>query len=212
MVASYTFGKRNTDFVLSEAEGARSRENGTLLTGETVVAGQVLGEVEVGTGAAVAQAGNTGNGVMGAITVGAGAKAGVYHLEIIEPAANAGTFLIEDPDGIEVGTGNVAAAFSAGGIGFTLADGATDFVTGDGFNITVAAGSGKLRAFATANTDGSQHPRAISLYNATATGADHAVSYIARDCEVNLKSLTYPAGQDAAVIAGLLERGIVARN
>lgn len=210
MVASYTFGKRAADFVLSEADGARSRENGTLLTGETVVAGQVLGAVEVGTAAAVADAGNTGTGTFGAITVGAGAKAGVYHLEIIEPGTNAGTFILEDPDGIEVGTGTVGVAFSAGGIGFTLGD-ATDFVAGDGFKITVAAGSGKLRAFATANTDGSQHPRAIALYGNTAS-ADLPISYIARDAEVNLKSLTYPSGQDSAVIAGLLTRGIIARN
>lgn len=210
-MAVSTFGVRAADFILSEAEGARSRENGTMLSGETWVAGQVLGQVEVGAGVAAAQAGNTGNGVMGAITVGAGAKVGVYHLEIIEPAANAGTFILEDPDGIQVATGAVAAAFSAGGIGFTLADGSTDFVAGDGFNITVAAGSGKLRKFATANTDGSQHPRAISIYGGTAT-ADTPIAYIARDCEVNLKAITFPAGQEAAVIAGLLERGIIARN
>lgn len=211
-MAVSTFGKRAADFILSEAEGARSRENGLLLNGETVVAGQVLGLVRVGAGSSAAQAGNVGNGVMGAITVGAGAKAGVYHLIIVEPATNAGAFVLEDPDGIEVGHGNVAAAFSAGGIGFTLADGATDFSAGDGFNITVAAGSGKLRAFATANTDGSQNPRAVALYGNVASGADLAVAYIARDCEVNLKALTFPAGQDAAVIAGLLERGIICRN
>lgn len=211
MAQSFAFGPRAADFILSEAQGHRSRENAVLLSGESVVAGQVLGAVEVGTGASAAQAGNTGNGVMGAITVGAGAKAGVYHLEIIEPAANAGTFYLEDPDGVEVGTGNVAVAFSAGGIGFTLADGGTDFVAGDGFNITVAAGSGKYRKFATANTDGSQHPHVVSLYAYTAS-ADMPIAIIARDAEVNLKALTYPAGQDAAVIAGLLERGIIARN
>lgn len=210
-MAVSTFGKRAADFVLSEAEGARSRENGTLLDGETVVAGQVLGAVEVGTASATADAGNTGTGTFGTITVGAGAKAGVYHLEIIEPGTDAGTFILEDPDGIEVATGTVAVAFSAGGLSFTLSDG-TDFVAGDGFKITVAAGSGKLRAFATANTDGSQHPRAIALYAGTADGDDLAIAYIARDCEVNLKALTFPSGQDAAVIAGLLERGIICRN
>lgn len=209
-MAVSTFGVRAADFILSEAPGARSRENGTMLSGETWVAGQVLGEVEVGAASAAAQAGNTGTGTIGAITVGAGAKAGVYRLEIIEPGANAGTFILEDPDGIEVGTGTVAVAFSAGGLAFTLSD-ATDFIAGDGFNITVAAGSGKLRKFATANTDGSQHPRAISIYGGTAS-ADTPIAYIARDCEVNLKAITFPAGQEAAVIAGLLERGIIARN
>jgi Bacteriophage lambda head decoration protein D len=211
MVDSYTFGKRAADFVLSEGNGAISRENGTLLSGESVVAGQVLGAVEVGAASATADAGNTGTGTFGTITVGAGAKAGVYHLEIIEPGTNAGVFYLEDPDGIEVATGTVGVAFNQGGLAFTLSD-ATDFVSGDGFKITVAAGSGKLRAFATAHTDGSQHPTVISLYTVDATDGDKAISYIARHAEVNLKALTYPSGQDSAVIAGLLTRGIIARN
>lgn len=106
------------------------------------LAGLIGGEALVGTAVAAAQVGNTGNGTMGAVTVSAGAKAGLYSLEIIEPAANAGTFIVLDPDGVEVGTGNVAAAFNAGGIAFTLADGATDFVAGDGFNITVTLTGG----------------------------------------------------------------------
>ena len=80
---------------------------------------------------------NTGNGVMGAITVSANTRTGRYRLKIVEPAANAGTFVVYDPDGREIGAGNVAAAFSGGGLAFTLADGATDFVSGDGFTIDV---------------------------------------------------------------------------
>jgi hypothetical protein len=88
-------------------------------------------------GVATAFAGNTGNGAMGAITATTGAKPGNYSLVIIEPAANAGTFQVEDPDGVFVGRGTVGVAFSAGGLAFTLADGATDFVAGDGFTIAV---------------------------------------------------------------------------
>lgn len=85
----------------------------------------------------VAKAGNTGDGTMGAVTVSAGAKEGTYDLEIIAAASNAGTFEVHDPDGLLVGVGTVAVAFSAGGIAFTLADGAADFVVGDGFTIAV---------------------------------------------------------------------------
>lgn len=99
--------------------------------------GVILGGTFAATGAAVAGSGNTGNGVMGAITVTAGAKAGVYTLEITGAASNAGSFSVTDPDGIFVDDGDVAAAFSAGGLAFTLADGATDFVVGDTFAITV---------------------------------------------------------------------------
>lgn len=91
--------------------------------------------------AAAALGTNTGNGVMGAITVGAAARAGVYTLTVVEPAANAGAFIVEDPDGVQVGDGNVAAAFNAGGLAFTLADGATDFIAGDSFAITVSGGA-----------------------------------------------------------------------
>lgn len=90
------------------------------------------------TGSSAALGTNTGNGAMGAITVTAGAKIGNYTLTIVEPGANVGTFVVADPDGIQVGDGAVASAYSAGGLAFTLADGATDFVAGDSFTITVA--------------------------------------------------------------------------
>lgn len=99
-------------------------------------------QAAAGTAVAAAVAGNTGNGTMGAVTVSAGAKAGVYTLTIIEPAANAGAFIVTDPDGIVIGNGDVAVAFSAGGLAFTLADGATDFASGDQFTITVTLTAG----------------------------------------------------------------------
>ena len=92
------------------------------------------------TATAAALGTNTGNGAFGSVTVteGAGVRAGVYVLRVIEPAANAGAFVVEDPDGVQIGDGAIAAAFSVGGLAFTLADGATDFVAGDAFTITVA--------------------------------------------------------------------------
>lgn len=38
---------------------------------------------------------------------------------------------------MQIGDGVVGSAFSAGGLAFTLADGATDFVAGDSFTIAV---------------------------------------------------------------------------
>ncbi len=80
---------------------------------------------------------NTGNGVMGAITVTARTPTGRYRLTITEPAANAGTFAVFNPNGTLLDTGTVAVAFNSGGLAFTLADGAADFVAGDGFTIDV---------------------------------------------------------------------------
>lgn len=95
---------------------------------------------QTGTSAAKS-GGNTGDGTMGTVTVASGTTAGVYALRIVTAATNAGFFEVTGPDGKIVGTGNVAAAFSGGGLSFTLADGATDFVVGDGFDITVTSPS-----------------------------------------------------------------------
>jgi hypothetical protein len=99
--------------------------------------GVIAGATFAATAAGVAGGGNTGNGTMGAVTVTAGAKQGTYVLEITGAASNAGSFRVTDPDGDFVDDGDVAAAFSAGGLAFTLADGATDFVVGDTFTIPV---------------------------------------------------------------------------
>lgn len=80
---------------------------------------------------------NTGDGVMGAIAVAALTPAGRYKFRCIEPAANAGRFLVTDPNGKSIGTLTVAVAFDIGGLSGTLADGATDFVAGDGFFVDV---------------------------------------------------------------------------
>lgn len=91
------------------------------------------------TATSAAWTGNTGDGAMGTVTVSAAAKVGVHKIVIAEPGANVGTFIHFDPDGNIVSKkGVVASAYSAGGLAFTLADGATDFVSGDGFDITVS--------------------------------------------------------------------------
>ena len=176
----------------------------------TVSASQTVASTTItGAGAvATAYTGNTGDGTMGAITLGAGVKPGAYKLTIVEPGTNVGNFVVEDPDGLFVGQGDVAAAFSAGGLGFTLADGATDFVAGDGFTITVAAGPGSYVAYSDAATNGAEVAAAI-LYDAVADSAafQDAVA-IVRDAEVDESLLT---GLDAAGKADLLKLGVVFR-
>jgi hypothetical protein len=50
-------------FLISEAEGKRSRENRTLLSGQNLKAGHVVGKVTLGAVTSAAKAGgNTGNG------------------------------------------------------------------------------------------------------------------------------------------------------
>ncbi len=148
------------------------------------------------------------------MTVGAGAKAGDYKVTCIEPATGAGTFSVEDPDGVTLGSAKVGTAF-AGEIHFTLAAGSTDFVAGDLFTITVAAGSGKYKEYNPANTDGSQTPVAILLDNVDATGGDKEAVIISRHAEVNDAELVWFTGatevQKAVALSEFRKQVILAR-
>jgi hypothetical protein len=99
------------------------------------------------TATSAAFAGNTGNGVMGAVTVEPGAKVGDWKVVVVEPAANAGAFIVVDPEGVvSPEGGDVASAYDDDFLNFTLADGATDFLSGDGFTISVSeAVNGNLK-------------------------------------------------------------------
>lgn len=135
-----TENRREGGFVVWDpSDGMLTREAGVLLAGSGVgITGLVCAALIAGGVAVSAPLGtNVGNGVMGAIVVSNGAKVGDYKLIMVEPNTNAGAFIVEDPTGQEVGHGNVGTAYAAGGLAFTLADGATDFVAGDSFTITV---------------------------------------------------------------------------
>ncbi|WP_066795082.1 structural cement protein Gp24 [Sphingomonas soli] len=70
-------------------------------------------------------AGNTGTGtVTDAPTVSAGAKIGRYTLLLLQTSAT-GEYSVHDPDGVLVGSGNIASAFTGGGLAFTWANGGT---------------------------------------------------------------------------------------
>jgi hypothetical protein len=202
-------------FMVSEANNFRSRDEIVVLSGQVLLAGAVIGRVfSGGTGAAVAAAGNVGNGTMGAITV-TNAPPGAYQLVITDAGANVGEFEVRNSSGAVIGQGTVAAAYSAGGLAFTLADGATDFAVGDVFNITVSGGTGKYKEYNPANTDGSQFVAGILWDDADATDGDVRAAAITSDAEVNQGELTWfsgaSAGQIAAGVLGLRAIGIKPR-
>jgi hypothetical protein len=217
---SFDQGKYLGDWLKFEEENLFSREQITVLAGSgsarVLTTGMVLGKITKGTASSAAFAGNTGTGAMGAITVSAGAKVGDYKLVIIEPGSNAGKFTVEDPDGITIGVGTVAVAFSAGGLAFTLAD-ATDFIAGDGFTITVAAGTGKWVQIAFAGTNGSETAAGVLLRDVTAADAvDAQAVAIVRQAVISDNGITWPAGattdQKNAALAQLKALGIVTRE
>jgi hypothetical protein len=191
-----TEGQHKAEFIVTEANGSLSRETVTVLSGQNLQPGHVLGKVSHGSATGAAVSGNTGNGAISAVSAGNAAKAGVYVATCIEPASNSGTFSVEDPDGVNVGTAVVGTPF-AGPVNFTIGDGSTDFVAGDRFAITVAAGSGKYKEYNPANTDGSQTAVAILLDAVNATSADKEGVIIARHAEVNAAELVWFSGADA---------------
>lgn len=200
------------EFLLSEANGNRSRDVGTVnATAGRLDSGTVMAILtSANAGVVTADAGNTGNGVFGAVTVGNDAITGTYVVEITEAAAEGGTFSVTDPNGDAVGTGEVGVAFSAGGLSFTIADGATDFVVGDKWTVAVTAGLGEWVPY---DDDGSNDGRRTAsgiLYTAVdATEADAQATFVVRDAEVAAARLT---GLDAAARADLAALGIVVRD
>lgn len=209
-------GKYAGEFVASEANGSRSRQLVTILSGQNVVAGEVLGKVLTGAATGAAVAGNTGNGTITAAPANAaGVKAGVYRAVCVEPGTGTGEFIVEDPNGIPLGVAVVGTEFAGGGLTFTIADGSTDFAAGDSFTITVAAGSGKYVAYDQDGADGRQIAAGISYDNYDATDGDVEGVAFVRDAEVTGAELTWPsdieAGEQITAETQLADLGIIVR-
>lgn len=206
-----TEGVHAGEFLLSEANGERSRANITISAGSGIIAAGTLMAVLTAANALVstAQAGNAGNGTVGSVTVTTAAITGTYVLEITEVAANGGKFEVTNPLGAYVGTGTVGTAFIGGGIRFTLADGATDFALGDGFNLTVKAGLGEYTPYDDDGTDdGRRAASGILFASVDATLNDVRAVGVMRDAEVIERLLT---GLDPNGRADLLAKGIIIR-
>ncbi|MHB0998206.1 MAG: head decoration protein [Armatimonadota bacterium] len=190
----------------------------TLIQGSGALArGAVLGKITKGaaTGAVTKGAGvasGTGDGVLGSISIGKEAKVGIYLLTCIAAASNAGTFSVVDPDGVRLKDATVAVAYTGNHVRFTIADGANDFVAGDQFSITVAAGSGKYKPVNSTNLDGSHTPECV-LAEAVTVAADadsESAAYVSG--EFNERALTFGGSDTVATHkVALMAMGIIVR-
>ena len=212
-MATFTEASTVGDVLKREWDKLYNRETVVIDTGNLKL-GQVVSKIGIGAASSAAKTGgNTGNGVMGTVTPSQGVQAGVYRLRVTAAAANAGAFEVKDPQGDVVGTGNVGTAFSGGGLAFTLADGSTDFIVGDGFDITVAPGTGKYVAFDETGADGSDVVGGILLEDTDASSADQKAVILARGPAVVAKSALIVGDADAELAyAGLTALGIVVRT
>ncbi|HCA24843.1 MAG TPA: head decoration protein [Pseudomonas sp.] len=206
-----TEGVHAGEFLLSEANGARSRENIVIVTGAGKLAAGTLLAMITAANAMVptAAGGNTGNGTIGSIAISSEAVSGTYLLTITEAAANGGTFEVTSSSGAVIGTGEVGVAFEAAGIGFTLADGSTDFAEGDAFTLAVTANLDEYVPYDDDGTDDGRRTASAILYGPVdATDVDVMAVGIVRDAEVTERLLT---GLDANGRADLSALGIVIR-
>lgn len=149
-----SFGSTTPDKLFANALHSVDLKPVTVLEGQGVLArGTVLGIVGLAAGVAVAGT-NTGNGVIGAVTLGKGAKIGTYMLRCITAASNAGIFAVYAPDGSRLPDATVAVVYANSQLGFTIADGGTDFIVGDTFTIPVVEGSLKAVKVDSTKVDG----------------------------------------------------------
>lgn len=199
-------------FILSEANGNRSRRNGKLNAGQSLQAATVLG-ILLSVGAAVAGT-NTGAGVVTLGAVGPDAQPGVYTLRCVAAAAGAGTFNLIAPDGTLVRQVTVGGGLAPNDhVAVTIADGDPDFAVNDTFTFEVSGGD--YEQLDLSEDDGVQTAAGILYAGVDASAADAACVVIARDAEVIGADLVWPAGitdaQKAGAIASLASRGIIVR-
>lgn len=207
-----TEGVHAGEFLLSEANGSRSRENIVVAVGAgQLVAGTLLAKITaVNALTPTANGGNTGDGTVGSASVSSDAVSGDYTLTITEASADGVTFEVAAPSGTVIGAGEVGQAFSAAGITFTLSAGSTEFAEGDSFTLSVAASLGEYLPYDDAGTDdGRRTASAILFSGVDATSTDALAVGIVRAAEVTERLLTGLDANGAADLAGL---GIVIRD
>jgi hypothetical protein len=183
-------------------------EDVTLISGQNLAAGAVLGQITLGAASSAAKAGgNTGNGtfVLDVTTpVRVGAKPGVYALRVlVVHAVHDYSVQLEDPDGNSLGTQRLTGAGASitidDDIKGVLTDGSTDFIVGDGFDVTIAAGSGKWTLAVAAAVDGSAKAKRILAKAVDASGGDKkAPVYCTGEFAKN--KLSFGAGHSATTV------------
>ena len=203
-----TEGVHAGEFLLSEANGTRSREEVVICAGTgKLSAGTVIAQITSANALTpTAAETNTGDGTLGSVTVTSAATSGHYSLAI---TGADGEFKVSDPQGAELGSGMVGDSFAGGGLTFTLRQGDVDFAVGDSFTLDVKANLGEYTAYSGEGTDdGRRTADGILFAPVDATSTDQRAVGVMRDAEVIARLLT---GLDDAARADLLNKGLIVR-
>lgn len=134
-------GKYMGEFIVCD-EGEDSRDAVTVLSGQNLSAGHVVGRVDKGVGGlAIPTVVGTGNGTMTGLLAGPDVQEGNYVVKCKTAATNGGVFSVTAPDGTLLPDATVGTAYVSSHLSFLLNDGATDFIVNDTFTVAVAAGT-----------------------------------------------------------------------
>lgn len=206
-----------------DSAGRLSREQVTVLTGEVLTMGMVIGKITKSTPTTgTAASGNTGAGTCGSVTAGQKAKIGEYQIKCLTYTASplAATFEVTDPDGLQLPIATMSA-YVSDAINFDMSDASPAITVGDIWTITVAAGSGKvvqIRRGASTAVNGSQNAYGIITADCDASLGDVKAVAIVKDAVVVEANLTWPTSSPAmsaaeivVAMAELAAKGIVAR-
>ena len=187
--------KNLQDILKWEMDDLFSREKVTVLSGQNLSMGAVVGKITKGVCPITGTAGdgNTGGGACTGVTAGVKAKVGTYTLKCIVVQAGSGIFTVEDPDGYGLPDAKAEVAYTNDQLNFTINDGSPDYVVGDIFTIRIAAGSGKVKAVASAGLIGDYDAHGILTAAVNATGGDTEGVAIVRNARVVSANLVWPA-------------------
>ena len=193
-----------------------SREKVTVLSGENLSLGAVVGKIERSAPTDGTEGTNEGNGTCTGVTAGQNVQIGTYILECVAEAENGGTFKVTAPDGSALPDAAVGVAYSNPQINFTINDDTSDFEIGDTFTIEVTAGSGKVVEIDFSAVDGSRKAYGFVISDYDASEGDVEGVAIVRDATIIADNLVWPSGattpQKAAALAQLKAVGIVERE
>jgi len=146
-MANTTEGNRLNDILKFEAENLYSREKVTVLSGQDLDLGAVIGKITKGVGAApIPTVSGTGDGTMTLLKMGPDAQFGSYVIKCTSAVTNGGVFSVTAPDGtvlpsltLTPGAGGTTA-YESTHLDFSITDGSTDFAADDTFTVVVTEG------------------------------------------------------------------------
>lgn len=133
-----TMSTRAGEHLVAEFHPSHNREDVTILSGQDLAAGAVIGQITKAVAAAPIPAiVGTGTGLMSALTFGPDVQTGAYLIVLTATGATA-AFSVTAPDGTVLPTGNVATAYVSTHLSFLIANGGT-MTLGDAYTVTVTA-------------------------------------------------------------------------